>query len=102
LWRLVFAAGTRCDIACGWRVVFFRRWQGGAELAQQAYELALLCRGQSAEDVPLVGQVLAGGLVDEPAALCSQRDQDTAAVAGIGFAGDMAGCFEPVQPFGRA
>src|SRR5262249_19417425 len=55
LCRLLGAAGTRCDAACGWRLVVFQRWQGGAEFAQQAGELALLCRGQSAEDVPFVG-----------------------------------------------
>jgi hypothetical protein len=64
--------------------------------------LTLLGRGQAAEDTPLVGQVRGGGRVDEPATLRGQRDQDAAAVAGIGLAGHVTGRLEPVEPFGRA
>jgi hypothetical protein len=64
----VISGGVRFAGA-GRGLVFFLRWQGEAELAQQARELALFGRGQAAEDAPLVGQVLGGGGVDEAAAL---------------------------------
>ena len=47
----------------------WRRWQGEVELAQQVRELALFCRRQAAEDVPLIGHVVHGGLVNDAAAL---------------------------------
>src|SRR5262249_21138979 len=52
------------DTADGRRLVLVLRWQGDAEFVQKVGELALFCRRQPAEDVPLVGEVLRGSLVN--------------------------------------
>ena len=76
--------------------------QAELELAQEIGELALLGRGERAQDPALVVEVVLDGRVDERAAGLRQRDQDPAAIVGVALAGDQLRLLEAVEPLGRA